>query len=388
MFYFNSSGTFSKLSTSLTLSIARNSLAATTISYNGVDYAIFSGGYGNDFSNTIDVFYFNSSGTFSKLSTSVTLSVGRDNLAATTISYNGVDYAIFGGGYTGSSSNVIDVFYFNSSGTFSRLSTSVSLSVGRRWLKATTITYNGVDYAIFGGGENNNGVAHRDIDVFYFNSSGTFSRLSTSLTLSVARYYLAATTISYNGVDYTIFGGGLSGSNVYSNTIDVFYFDSNGTFSRLNTSVSLSVGRSCLAVTSISYNGVDYAIFGGGYNGNFSNAIDVFYFNSGGTFSKLSTSLTLSVARYYLAATTISYNGVDYAIFGGGYNGNFSNAIDVFYFNSSGTFSKLSTSLTLSVARRYLAAATISYNNVDYAIFGGGNNSSSYYNTINVFCVK
>ena len=135
MFYFNSSGDISKLSTSLTLSVARRWSAATTISYNGVDYAIFGGGsngsgYGS-YKDTIDVFYFNSSGTFSKLSTSVTLSVGRDNLAATTISYNGVDYAIFGGGYGGSSSNVIDVFYFNSSGNFSKLDTSLTLSVGR-----------------------------------------------------------------------------------------------------------------------------------------------------------------------------------------------------------------------------------------------------------------
>ena len=118
--------------------------------------------------------------------------------------------------------------------------------------------------------------------------------------------------------------------------------------------------------------------------------IDIFYFNSSGVFSKLSTSVTLSLARYILSSTTISCNGVNYAIFagGGGPNNSGYDTIDVFYFNSSGTFSKLSTSLTLSVACRYLAAATISYNNVDYAIFGGGNNSSSYYNTINVFCVK
>ena len=77
----------------------------------------------------------------------------------------------------------------------------------------------------------------------------------------------------------------------------------------------------------------------------------MFYFNSSGTFSKLSTSVILSVARYNLASTTISYNGVDYAIFAGGYNGSvYSNTIDVLYFNSSGIFSKLSTSLTLSVA--------------------------------------
>ena len=150
----------------------------------------------------------------------MTLSTGRYDLAATTISYNGVDYAIFGGGYNTDYSNTVDVFYFNSSGTFSKLSTSVHLSVGRRWLKATTITYNGVDYAIFGGGENNNGVARRDIDVFYFNSSGTFSRLGTSVSLSVGRNYSTATTISYNGVDYAMFGGGHTGS-AFCNTIDI-----------------------------------------------------------------------------------------------------------------------------------------------------------------------
>ena len=168
------------------------------------------------------------------------MSVGRDNLAATTISYNGVDYAIFGGGYDSSGySNAINVFYFNSSGTFSMLSTSVSLSVGRRWLKATTITYNCVDYAIFAGGENSSGDSNV-IDVFYFNSSGTFSKLDTSLTLSVERNYLSATTISYNGVDYAIFTGG---NNSFSRTIDIFYFNSSGTFSKLDTSLTLSVGR-------------------------------------------------------------------------------------------------------------------------------------------------
>ena len=77
----------------------------------------------------------------------------------------------------------------------------------------------------------------------------------------------------------------------------------------------------------------------------------MFYFNSSGTFSRLDTSLTLSVARRYLTSTTVSYNGIDYAIFAGGDNDSYINTIDVFYFNSSGTFSKLSTSLTLSVGR-------------------------------------
>ena len=88
------------------------------------------------------------------------------------------------------------------------------------------------------------------------------SRTNAPLTLSSERSWLSATTISYNGVDYAIFGGGNSSDGI-SNTIDV-YFNSSGTFRKLNTSVTLSVVRSCLAVTSISRNGVDYAIFGGG----------------------------------------------------------------------------------------------------------------------------
>ena len=192
----------------MTLSVARNYSTATTISYNGIDYAIFAGGYnGSSNDNTIDVFYFNSSGTFSKLSTSLTLSVARRALTATTISYNGIDYAIFAGGRDSSGlSNVIDIFYFNSSGTFSKLRASLNLSLGRELLVSTTISYNGVDYAVFGGGSNDN--YSNTIDVFYFNSSGKFNKLSASLTLSVARMQLTVTTISYNGIDYAVFGGG------------------------------------------------------------------------------------------------------------------------------------------------------------------------------------
>ena len=140
------------------------------------------------------------------------------------------------------------------------------------------------------------------------------------MTLSVARYALSSTTISYNGVDYAIFAGGYNSDSGISNTIDVFYFNYNGTFSKLSASLTLSTARSFLSTSTISYNGVNYAIFGGGdyNNGGVSNTIDIFYFNSSGTFSKLDTSLTLSTARKSLVSTTISYNGVDYAIFAGG----------------------------------------------------------------------
>ena len=117
----------------------------------------------------------------------------------------------------------------------------------------------------------------------------------------------------------------------------MFYFNSTGTFSKLDTSLTLSKARIFIAVTTISYNGINYAIFGGGRDRSSFDTIDIFYFNSTGTFSKFSTPLTLSETRYWLAATTISYNGIDYAIFAGGYNGNskvYSSTIDIFYFNN------------------------------------------------------
>ena len=39
---------------------------------------------------------------------------------------------------------------------------------------------------------------------------------------------------------------------------------------------------------------------------------------SGSNITATKISGTLSAPRYYLVATTINYNGVDYAVFGGG----------------------------------------------------------------------
>ena len=141
---------------------------------------------------------------------------------------------------------------------------------------------------------------------------------------------MTAATISYKDVDFAIFGGGVNDSG-YSSTIDVFYFNSSGTFSKLDTLATLSVARRALTATTISYNGIDYAIFGGGNNDSYSNAIDIFYFNLDGTFSKLNISVTLLVKRSTLVTSTIYYNGVGYAIFGGGYNDNFNNTVDIIY---------------------------------------------------------
>ena len=123
-------------------------------------------------------------------------------MAATTITYNGIDYAVFGGG---NNSNVVDFMYLTGSGSsISSDKISGTLSTPRVDLVATTITYNGVDYAVFSGNDISDVV-----DFMYLTGSGSsISSDKISGTLSAPRYYLAATTITYNGVDYAVFGGG------------------------------------------------------------------------------------------------------------------------------------------------------------------------------------
>ena len=92
--------------------MARRYLAATTITYNGVEYAVFGGGVDSVSSDVVDFMYLTGSGSsISSDKISGTLSEARANLAATTITYNGVDYAVFGGGYGSKNSDVVDFMY-------------------------------------------------------------------------------------------------------------------------------------------------------------------------------------------------------------------------------------------------------------------------------------
>jgi hypothetical protein len=72
----------------------------------------------------------------------------------------------------------------------------------------------------------------------------------SNYTLSVARYYLAATSVS----NLALFGGGRDNSG-YSNTVDIF-----NSASGVWTTAILSIARGTLAATSVS----NLALFGGG----------------------------------------------------------------------------------------------------------------------------
>ena len=214
-------------------------------------------------------------------------------------------------------SNVVDFMYLTGSGSnITANKISGTLSVSRTLLAATTITYNGIDYAVFGGGDGPNVV-----DFMYLTGSGSsISSDKISGTLSAPRYNLGATTITYNGIDYAVFGGGYGGEN--SAIVDFMYLTTEDSKIKINKiSGTLSAQRYNLGATTITYNGIDYAVFGGGYGGENSAIVDFMYLTTEDSKIKINKiSGTLSEARADLAATTITYNGVEYAVFGGGNN--------------------------------------------------------------------
>ena len=58
--------------------------------------------------------------------------------------------------------------------------------------------------------------------MFYFKSDDTLSKLDTSITLSTLCGELTVNIISYNGVDYAIFAGGtINDGSSYSSAMDI-----------------------------------------------------------------------------------------------------------------------------------------------------------------------
>jgi hypothetical protein len=127
------------------------------------------------------------------------LSVARDRLAATSVQCNDKGYALFGGGSDVTSFfNDVDVFECNDVGLFFK--ERLELSVARSNLAATSVTApDGKQYALFGGGSENNFVVTDTVDIFHCNDN----------------------TVNCGGVDYGLFGGGSDGTGTV-NDIDIF----------------------------------------------------------------------------------------------------------------------------------------------------------------------
>lgn len=336
-----------KKTTPTALSQARRSFAATTVG----DYALFGGGYdGSSYSNVVDAYDSNLT-----RSTPTALSQASSGLAATTVG----NYALFGGG----SSSVVDAYDTSLTRT-----TPTALSQARGGLAATTVAPAGGSspqsgYALFGGGFNNSVGYPTVVDAY----DTTLTKTTPTDQLSTGRSNLAATTVG----NYALFGGGYN-----SNAVDAY--DINLT----KTTPTDPLGGSNLgqlAATTVAPVGGSspqsgYALFGGGV-GSYNGAVYAYDTN----LTRL-TADPLGQTSYEIAATTVAPAGGSapqsgYALFGGG-----TTTRTVYAYDTNLTKSTINDQL--SVSRRSPAATTIG----NYALFGGGyNGSSSYYNSVDAY---
>ena len=225
-----------------------------------------------------------------EISSPTSLSTSRSDLVATSVG----NYALFGGGYTGSYIGVVNAYDTSLTRT-----TPTGLSQARELLAATNVG----SYALFGGGQRGNSTKLATVDAY----GQTLTR-TTPTELSQARRSLAATSIG----DYALFGGG----SAFSSVVDAY--DTNLT---RTTPTGLSQGRSNLGATTVG----GYALFGGGNVNSYGRAaVDAY----DATLTRTNPT-GLSVARGWLAATSIG----NYALFAGGRT----------YISSSGRYQYFST---------------------------------------------
>ena len=224
------------------------------------------------------------------------------------------------------------------------------------------------DYVLNMGGYSDYST-HDTVDVFHVTEKSI--EHVTGLTLSEPRRNLAAATCGA----YTLAMGGLVDAGSYSNAIDVFRATENGVEAVTGHGLTLSARRDSLAAAAAG----NYIVALGGYDGtNYSNAIDVFRATENGVEAVTGHGLTLSVARSDLVAVSIG----DYIMALGGKDAtNSYNTVDVFRVTQSGVVAVTGHGLTLSTARYNLAAAACG----NYILVMGGKDSGGGKNTIDIF---
>ena len=308
-----------EISSPTSLSNARSDLAATSVG----NYALFGGGYTGSYTGGVNAY-----DTSLTRTTPTGLSQARELLAATNVG----SYALFGGGQRGNSTKLATVDAYGQ--TLTR-TTPTELSQARRSLAATSIG----DYALFGGGSAFSSV----VDAY-----DTSLTRTTPTGLSQARYALAATTVG----GYALFAGGGITSSSRTKVVDAY----DSSLIR-TTPTALSRNSYELAATTVAPVGGSspqsgYALFGGGSE---SAVVDAYDTNLTRT-----TPTGLSRGRSVLAATTVG----GYALFGGGMVGSYGRAgVDAY----DATLTRTNPT-GLSEARGELAATSIG----NYALFAGG----------------
>ena len=225
----------------------------------------------------------------------------------------------------------------------SYVGTATPLSVARCWLAATTVG----NYALFAGGEDSSKYKNT-VDAYDASLTRTIPT-----PLSENKRASAATTVG----DYALFAGGEGNDSYYRNTVDAY----DTSLTRTIPS-GLSLDKSDLAATTVG----NYALFGGG--GYYDDGEWSRWFATN-TVDAYDTSLTktiptlLSQISLRLAATSVG----NYALFAGGRNKGISGSrLD--FVNAYDTSLTRTIPTPLSEAG-YLTATSVG----NYALFGDGN---------------
>lgn len=346
-------------STPTALSQARTYLAATTVAPAGGSspqsgYALFGGGYTGSYTDLVDAY-----DTSLTRTTPTVLSSGRFYLTATSVG----NYALFAGGRGVPLYATIDAYDQNLTRT-----TPPVLSKGRDKLASTTVG----NYALFGGGQPSAFSGNSNVVDAY---DQNLTLQTAPAVLSQARRSLAATTVAPAGGSnpqsgYALFAGGTDGSS-YFDVVDAY----SETLDKVTSPDVLSEGVSNLAATSIAAVGSSspqsgYALFGGGETASsYTNKLNAYNEN----LDKMISVANLSQARGYLAATNVG----NYALFGGGIWSAGLNLVEPY----DSSLTKVAPNpQALSEGRYGLSAASVG----SYALFGGGI-SSSYSNVVDAY---
>ena len=277
------------------------------------------------------------------------------------------DYVLNMGGNSGASENTVDIFKVTANGVEAITDHGLTLSTARYELAAAAAG----NYVLAMGGYASSGRVNT-VDVFKVTENGVEAVTDHGLTLSVARNFLAAAAAG----NYVLAMGGYASSGRV-NTVDVFKVTENGVEAVTDHGLTLSVARNDLAAAASG----EYILAMGGRDGSGrSNAVDVFHVTANGVEAVTGHGLTLSTARFGLSAAACG----NYILAMGGRDGPSTvNTVDVFKVTESGVEAVPDHGLTLSVARETLAAAASG----EYILAMGGSASSGRSNAVDVFKV-
>ena len=334
------------------------------------DYILNMGGSIYD---TVDVFKVTDNGVEHITDHGLTLSVPRYNLAAVSCG----NYILAMGGRDSSSvdvqTNAVDMFKVTANGVEHITDHALSLSVPRAYLAAASCGKYVLAMGGYSGGYS--GTIYDTVDVFKMTANGIEHITDHGLTLSAARYNLAAASCG----EYVLAMGG-DANDGYSNAVDVFKVTDNGIEHILDHGLTLSAARDYLVAASCG----EYILAMGGYaNASYFNSVDVFKVTESGIEHITDHGLTLRAARTYLAAASCGEYVLAMGGDNGGYSGTIYDTVDVFKVTANGIEHITDHGLTLSVPRHYLSSASAG----NYILAMGGSNATGDTNTVDVFQV-